>query len=138
MGQGDLLELCVAILCLGEAKLSSGLQILMASIAQPQAIVQGNRCLEGLEAERKQNESKDMTLQAKREITEARAFVKEEKVKHREVLKTWIQQAQGLLIWLVDRQRGTFGAEPSLFATRSISSSSPWATMLHDKCVAST
>ena len=46
--------------------------------------------METLEKERKQNESKDMTLQAKRESTEVRAFVKEEKVKHKEVLKTWI------------------------------------------------
>jgi hypothetical protein len=64
--------------------------------------------------------------------------VKAERVKHREVLRTWIQQAQGLLIWLVDRQRGSFGAEPTLFATRNISPSSPWAASLHDKCLAST
>ena len=33
MGQGDLLELCLAILCMGDAKLLTGLQTLMASVA---------------------------------------------------------------------------------------------------------
>lgn len=51
MGQGDLLELCVAILCLGEAKLLQGLETLMASIAQPLAIAQVGRYLEALEGE---------------------------------------------------------------------------------------
>jgi len=100
MGQGDLLELCVAILCLGEAKLLHGLQTLMASIAQPQAITQVSRYLEALESEKRPDEAAD---DAQRELLEVRSYVKEERTKHREVLRLWIQQAQGLLIWLVDR-----------------------------------
>lgn len=54
------------------------------------------------------------------------------------MLRLWIQQAQGLLIWLVDRQRGCSGTEPALFAPRTVSASSPWAALLNDKCAAST
>lgn len=134
MGQGDLLELCVAMLCLGEAKLLKGLQTLMTSIAQPQAIAQGSRYLEGLEGEKGPEEAAD---DAQKELQEVRAFVKEERSKHREVLRLWIQQAQGLLIWLVDRQRGCAYTEPALFALRAISSQSPWAAQLHERCITS-
>lgn len=58
-------------------------------------------------------------------------------MKHRDVLKSLIQQAQGLLIWLVERQRGSPCAEPALFATRASASSSPWTTLLHEKCLSS-
>ena len=67
MGQGDLLELCVAILCLGEAKLLQGLQTLMANIAQPLAITQVSRYLEALENEKKPDEADKVKNEAKKE-----------------------------------------------------------------------
>jgi hypothetical protein len=137
MGQGDLLELCVAILCLGEAKLLQGLQTLMANIAQPLAITQVSRYLEALENEKKPDEADKAKNEAKKELSEVKTYLKAERTKHREVLKSWIQQAQGLLIWLVDRQKGCSGTEPTLFASRAVSSSSSWAVLLHEKCLAS-
>jgi hypothetical protein len=59
--------------------------------------------LEALESEKKPEKADAASEDARRELTEVRAYVQEERRKHREVLGSWIQQAQGLLIWLVDR-----------------------------------
>jgi hypothetical protein len=90
MGHGDLLELCVAILCLGEAKLLQGLQALMTNIAQPPAISHVSRYLEALESEKKPDEDARAKKEHQRRISEVKAFVRAERTKHRDVLKSWI------------------------------------------------
>ena len=79
MGQGDLLELCVAILCLGEAKLLQGLQTLMANVAQPLAITQVSRYLEALENEKRPDEANKANHEARRELSEVKAYLREER-----------------------------------------------------------
>lgn len=92
MGQGDLLELCVAILCMGEAKLQQGFETLMASFASPRVITSMSRYLEVLEGENSgQILDAEHSKKTRRELVELRALVKEERVKHREVLRLWIQ-----------------------------------------------
>jgi hypothetical protein len=75
----------------------------MAGIAQPHTLTQVTRYLEALESEKKPEKADEASEDARRELTEVRAYVREERSKHREVLGSWIQQAQGLMIWLVDR-----------------------------------
>jgi hypothetical protein len=101
-------------------------------IAHPHALSIVSKYQEDLEASPATDEV------GKRELAEVRAYVTAERKKHREVLRLWIQQAQGLLIWLVDRQRGSSGTEPALFAPRTVSASSPWVALLNEKCAAST
>jgi hypothetical protein len=110
----------------------------MAGIAQPHALAQVIRYLEALENEKKPEKADEANEDARRELTEVRTYVREERSKHREVLGSWIQQAQGLLIWLVDRQRGSAGSEAPLFASRAVSPSSPWASLLQERCLSST
>jgi hypothetical protein len=100
----------------------------MASIAQPHALAQVSRYLDALENEKKAEKADAAGEDARRELATVQKYVQEERAKHREVLGSWIQQAQGLLIWLVDRQRGGAGSETALFASRATSSSSQWAT----------
>jgi len=54
-----------------------------------------------------------MDEESKKKLEEVTTYICEERKKHREVLRLWIQQAQGLLIWLIDRQRGVSGTESS-------------------------
>jgi hypothetical protein len=132
LGQGELLELCVAILCLGEPKLSAGLKTLLEErLTHPHALTVVGKYEAELRAGPAASED------GKRELAEVQAFLADERKKHREVLRAWIQQAQGLLIWLVDRQRGCPGAEPSPLAPRAVSASSPWVALLHQRCTAS-
>ena len=107
----------------------------MASIAQPHALAQVSRYLDALENEKKAEKADAAGEDARRELATVQKYVQEERAKHREVLGSWIQQAQGLLIWLVDRQRGGTGSETALFASRATSSSSQWATQLQERCL---
>ena len=85
LGQGDLLELCIAILCLGEAKLLQGLQTLLQTcITHPHALAVVSKYQDDLEAGQATSE------ESKRELAEVRAYVTEERKKHREVLRLWI------------------------------------------------
>ena len=129
-GSNDLMELCIAVLCLGEQKLLQGLQTLLRSIAEPPALDTISTFLEDLLANAPSDDSHG-------ESTEVRTYLQEERKKHRELLRQWIQQAQGLLIWLIDRRRASSGSESALFASRTVSATSPWTAMLNEKCAAS-
>ena len=109
----------------------------MASIAQPHALTQVSRYLDALENEKKPEKADEAGEDARRELSAVQKYVREERTKHREVLRSWIQQAQGLLIWLVDRQRAGTGSETALFASRATSSSCQWATQLRERCLIS-
>ena len=78
------MELCIAILCLGDAKLLSGLRTLLESrIAQPHALsVVSAYCVE-LASSAKDEESK-------KQLVIAQAYVEEQRTKHKEVLRQWI------------------------------------------------
>jgi hypothetical protein len=65
-------------------------------IAHPHALSVVSRYQEELEASTLDGEGR-------KKLVEVKAYVIDERRKHREVLRLWIQQAQGLLLWLVDR-----------------------------------
>jgi hypothetical protein len=46
----------------------------------------------------------------------------------------WIQHAQGLIIWLVERQRVGSGSESGLLVPRGVPLASPWVAQLGTKC----
>ena len=48
-------------------------------------------------------EASNLDREGKKRLAEVRAYMKEERTKYLEVLKHWIQQSQGLILWLVDR-----------------------------------
>ena len=62
----------------------------MAGIAQPHALTQVIQDLEALENEKKSEKADEANEDARRELSEARTYVKEEQSKHREVLGSWI------------------------------------------------
>lgn len=63
----------------------------MASIAEPYALAEVGRYLEALESEKKPEKADEASEDARRELSEVRAYVREERTKHREVLRLWIQ-----------------------------------------------
>lgn len=133
MGQSDLLELCVAVLCFEDAKLLQGLETLLSGIAQPAVLTQLARYITDLQGDKAGSEPA-----ARRKLTEATEHDKAERAKHLELLKSWTSQMQGLLIWLVERQsKGTTSELPPV-AARAVYSSSPWVAQLGEKCLAST
>mmetsp|Transcript_19576 Transcript_19576/g.30146 ORF Transcript_19576/g.30146 Transcript_19576/m.30146 type:complete len:83 (+) Transcript_19576:7484-7732(+) len=82
MGPGDLLELCVAILCLGDQKLFKQLQTFLESLAAPATITR-------LSIFVKLEDGKKVANSV--EVKEAREFLSEEKAKHKDILRHWIQ-----------------------------------------------
>lgn len=96
-GQGDLLELCIAVLCLGEPQLLRDLQTLLENrIAKPQALAGVIKYCDELKAAPRDAEGEIL-------LGKVTAHVREERLKLREGLRLWVQQVQGLLLWLIDR-----------------------------------
>jgi hypothetical protein len=81
-------------------------------------------------------EAANLDQEGKKRLVEVKAYMGEERKKYLDVLKHWIQQSQGLLLWLIDKQKSSASTE--LSGPRSLSASSPWVVQLSRKCTAST
>jgi hypothetical protein len=85
-GQADLLELCVVVLCLGDAKLLRSLQTLLETriALPPQALVRAAKYREELEAAKKDEQGEKL-------LAQVTAYVDEERQRRQELLRHWIQ-----------------------------------------------
>lgn len=127
-GQGDLLELCISVLCLGDEQLQKDFKTLLEDrIAQPPALAGVIKYLTELRAAPSANADPEcVELMDRVEL-----YIKDQHTCLREGLRVWIQQVQGLLIWLIDRQKlGPNGETANLLPPRSIPVSSPWLARL--------
>lgn len=127
-GQGDLLELCISVLCLGDEPLQKDFKTLLEDrIAQPPALAGVIKYLTELRAAPSANADPECVALMDR----VDAYVKDQHSVLRDGLRVWIQQVQGLLIWLIERQKlGPNGETATLLAPRSLPTSSPWLAKL--------
>jgi hypothetical protein len=90
LGQGDLLELSVALLFIGDETLLAALDLLMQNIAMPQALTNINGYISILD--KKMSVDKDkLHFEENRQLNQLKKLLREERIHHKDLLKVWIQ-----------------------------------------------